>query len=300
MRRFGLGAFILVVGIVPSAIEAQESVQRFTWSGARNGQAFWSPDGRRIAFVSDRENGWQIWTMLAEGGEAERLTTSAGPVGWPSWSADASGILFYAELADEYALLRLDLETMNVAPLPDVGFSSFRPLLNNDGRFLLFDGVRPPRRNHDIYVQELETGAIARLTDAHGYDSDARWSPDGESIVFHSDRDSDPGLLQVFTMTADGTEVRQLTVGIPVSAYPSWSPNGQCIVYTSESEGNRDVWLMDRTGGNQRRLTRHPGFDGDPSWHPREGRILFSTDRFGGQELAVLTLGAAATRLCTA
>ena len=93
-----------------------------------------------------------------------------------------------------------------------------------------------------------------------------------------------------FVMPADGGEVRQLTTDAAVNGYPSWSPNGRCVVYTSEAADNRDLWLMDVSGAAKRRLTTHPGFDGDPIWHPGGGQLLFSTDRFGGQELALLRL----------
>jgi Tol biopolymer transport system component len=57
---------------------------------------------------------------------------------------------------------------------------------------------------------------------------------------------------------------------------------------------------MDRTGANKRRLTSFTGFDGDPTWSPNGGSIVFSTSRWGGEELALLTLAAVDIQRCEA
>jgi TolB protein len=268
------------------------TVVALTHSGARNGQAAWSSSGRMVAFVSNRERGWQIWTMAADGSEQSRVTEAVAPVGWPTWSDDDRALIYYEGGDDGYRLMRVQRDSGQAAPLdggPD--YNAFRPSPSPDGRALLFDAVDPSVGNHDIYLQDRATGTITRLTENAGYDSDARWSPDGQWIVFHSDRGASGLQTQVFVMPSRGGEVRQLTIGPDVNGYPAWSPSGACIVYTSERGADRDVWLMDASGGRKRRLTTYSGFDGDPVWHPLGHAILFSTDRFGGQELAMLTLG---------
>lgn len=268
------------------------TVVALTRSGARNGQASWSADSRLIAFVSNRERGWQIWTMAADSSEPTRITNAGAPVGWPAWSDDDRALLYYEGGDEGYRLLRVERDTRQAAPLdggPD--HDAFRPSPSPDGRALLYDAVDPSVGNHELYRRDLATGTVTRLTDDAGYDSDARWSPDGRQVVFHSDRGAPTLQTQVFVMPSSGGEVRQLTIGPDINGYPSWSPSGACIVFTSERGTDRDIWLMDANGGRKRRLTTHSGFDGDPVWHPLGHAILFSTDRFGGQELALLTLG---------
>jgi len=294
-------ALILIFGTllsVPSVKpEIQESVTQLTKSGARNGQPFISPDNKRISFVSNREDGWEVWLMGINGQNLRRVTREVGPVGWPSWTKDAS-ILFYAQRRGDFRLLRVDLESGHVSQLDDSSLVSFRPLLSPNGKHLLFDAVDPSRPgNHDIYVRDLKTGKMNRLTRDSGYNSDARWSPDGRQIVFHSDRGADPFHTQVYVMSSDGSSPRRVTQGPAKNAYPSWSPNGRCIIYTSENHGNRDLWIMNFSGEDPMRVTKHSGFDSEPVWSPG-GRILFSTDRFGGVELAYLTLNRALIRRC--
>lgn len=183
-----------------------------------------------------------------------------------------------------------DLETKADSVLATPEGDAFRPVLDADGRRLSFDAVTEGSAGHDIFVRDVATGAVARLSDDPGYDADARWSPAGRRIAFHSDRGSGEFRTQVWVMDADGSNVRRLTEGSAVNGYPAWSPDGNCIAYTSEADGDRDLWLVRADGTGARRLTDRPGFDGDPIWHPDGSRLVFATDRFGGTELAMLHL----------
>lgn len=108
--------------------------------------------------------------------------------------------------------------------------------------------------------------------------------------MFHSDRGHGQYQTQIYVLDLDENNLAQLTAGPAVNSYPSWSPDGSQIVYTSELNDNRDIWIMDANGENKTRLTDYEGFDGDPAWHPDGKTILFTTERFGGEELALLPM----------
>ncbi len=270
------------------AVPDERPVVRLTESGARNGQAFFSPRGEWISFVSNRSGSWQVWVVRPDGTDARRLTDGVAPASWPSWRPDGGGLFFYAQRDDRYRVLEASLEPGTPAHLFEaLEVDAFRPLLSPDGKRLLFDSVaESDAPNHDLFVLELATGSVTQLTHDPGYDSDARWSPDGTRIVFHSDRDAETFHTQVFVMDADGANVKSLTSGPAIHGYPTWSPDGKRIAYTRELAGNRDVWMMDADGGAPEQITFHAGFDGDPAFSPDGERLLFATDRFGGQELA--------------
>lgn len=143
-----------------------------------------------------------------------------------------------------------------------------------------------------MFVRHRETGVEQKLTDHPGYDSDARWSPDGTRIVFQSDRDGRERYdTRIYIMDADGANLRRLTPRDEKSSYPAWSPDGARIVYVAETDGQRDLWWISLDGSGNERLTTHPGNDTEPSWSPDGWRILFATERYGeSSELAILEL----------
>ncbi|MGH7468221.1 MAG: hypothetical protein ACRENP_09570 [Longimicrobiales bacterium] len=237
-----------------------------------------------------QESVTQLTLMSSRGENARQLTGGQQPVGWPSWTPDGRTIAFNVRTERGHRLQRLELASARVSALHDDGVQDFRPSVSANGRALLFDrfGASVPA-NHDIFVRDMQSGVVTQLTSDPGYDSDARWSPDGTRIVFHSDRGADRQYAtQVYVMGRDGSGVRRLTDGPAVHAYPSWSPDGRYLAYTSELAGNRDVWIMRVDDGACVRVTDHQGFDGDPVWAPNGEQLLFSTDRFGGQELALV------------
>src|SRR5439155_928119 len=108
-----------------------------------------------------------------------------------------------------------------------------------------------------------EDGTITRQ--GYGHARITGTAPDGQAILFQSQRAG--GKLQVFSMNADGTGVKQLTQD-SVSLAPAISPDGRTIAYVSLRNKNYDIWLMNRDGSNQRQFTR------SPQWRESEPRFL--------------------------
>ncbi len=106
-----------------------------------------------------------------------------------------------------------------------------------------------------------------------------RVSPDGQKIVFTSDRF---GNAEIWTSPADGSgQPFQLTRLRQISDRSDWSPNSQRIAFSSIIEGNSEVYVVDAEGGEPKRLTNNPESDGSPSWS-HDGRwIYFNSGRSG-------------------
>lgn len=122
--------------------------------------------------------------------------------------------------------------------------------------------------------------AAAESTRLTAVEDNYPWpSPDGDKIVFESDR---TGVAQIHVIDSDGTNLRQLT-DIPGGAEaPVYSPDGQWIVFAAfpdgEDKGN-DIFIMRADGTDQQRLTDAPGADGHPHWTADGERIVFNSDR---------------------
>ena len=213
---------------------------QLTDNKAWDGGPSWSPDGRRIAFTSNRHDNFtasqdfDIYVMNSDGSGVTRLTNSGG-IG-SSWSPDGRRVAFTS---------------------------------SRDGNFT-------SSGNLDIFVMNSDGSVVTRLTDNEALDSGPSWSPDGERIAFSSDREGD---WEIFVMNADGSGVTRLTDNEALDSSPSWSPDGERIAFSSNRDGDWEIFVMNADGSGVTRLTDNSTNDTDPSWSPDGRRIVFLSEQ---------------------
>ena len=196
-----------------------------------NGHQSVSPDGRRIAFSSTRDlpesavgrdNG-ELYVMDADGGNPKRLTNDPAPDGVPSWSPDASRIVFQSSRGGDFDLYVVDVATTSSTALLTGPTQDFHPAWSPDGSRIAFASTRDGRRHQNIYVLDLRTRKLARLTDGQGMNWFPAWSPDGHWIAFQSHRD---GNWEIYVMREDGSEQTRITDHPSADRMPVWVPGG--------------------------------------------------------------------------
>ena len=152
------------------------------------------------------------------------------------------------------------------------------------------------RGNWDVYVMNPDGSDQVNLTDHPAIEGPGSgfqvgrpaWSPDGQRILFWSNRDNRNG--DVFVMNADGSDQVNLTNGSATDYFPSWSSDGSRIAFASGRAGGGvlDVYMMDADGSNVTRLTDTPAHDGWPAWSPDGNRIAFTSLRDGNYEIYMM------------
>ena len=265
------------------------------------------PGSGCIAFASDRDGDYDIYTMDAYGGNVQQLTTddpafipaSAIDVGadmGPAWSPDGTRIVFTKSLFVPPKPLPprafiMDADGGNMQPLLRYGTTSQlssreATAWSPDGNHIALTVGEGIGTATTIIVYEVykDTGANPQIVSSSlgDFDRAPTWSPDGTQIAFTSYRDGDS---DIYVMDADGGNVQQLTDDPGWDALPDWSPDGTRIAFVSDRDGDREIYVMDVDGGNIQQLTNDPGMDSDPEWSSDGAWIVFASNRDGDYDI---------------
>ena len=240
--------------------------RRLTQHDGIDNQPDLSPDGTRIAFVSQRGGGTDLFVMNADGSDLRRLTYLADSLGvvQPAWSPDGKRIAFNSRVRPHLYVINVD-GTGLVDLMARQSAGGMMPAWAPDGKRIVFSSSRDG--HPQLYVMDADGENIVRLTFTEGADQRPDWSPDGRKIVFHSTRDGDQ---EIYVMDADGSNQVRLTTHPGPDAHPSWSPDGQRIVFHRQVLGHGQIFVMNADGSDLRRLTdlSPVAYSGFPSWGP--------------------------------
>ncbi len=235
-------------------------VRQLTFANERAMMPRWSPDGRWIAFLSNREDEKEmhLYVMPADGGEAQRVTRKPiVRVVEFDWSPDSEWFVFTAKAksAEEMAKEKEGEEE-------EILWRDVKRLIwKMDG-----EGWWDGRWVHVWKVRRDGTDA-QRLTDADVNHTFPRWSPDGRWIAFVSKRVEDPDKVfydDLFIIPAEGGEERKLTQSQGPVMYPAWSQDASRLAYFGKDlargyNSNMEVWVVGLESNVPTSLTR--GFD---------------------------------------
>ena len=202
-------------------------VTRLTNNDAEDVQPTWSPDARRIAFVSERDGNWNIYVANADGSGTTRLTHHAASDWRPSWSPDGRRIAFvslrdsdlsyFPPNSDIYAV---NADGTDLARLTDNDMVNGASAWSPDGRRIAFSSSRG-HGHSGIFVMNPDGSEITGIANGGA----PVWSPDGRRIAFadYPGRgDIIMGDTEIYTVSADGSEITQLTDNAHADHSPSW------------------------------------------------------------------------------
>ncbi len=243
------------IGIWVAPIDGSARARRFTF-GKRDHSPRWSPDGRYLAFVSNRGEESQLFVAPLDGGEARQLTKAPFGASQPAWSPDGRRIAYVARVGDYKKAKERDAIEKNA------------PRVIRDLRYKL-DGIGffDSRRPH-VFVVDVETGESKQLTGGDYEHAQPAWSPDGRWLAFVSDRERQrfqrPLRGDLWAMPSAGGRARKLTRSRGAASQPAYSPDGRLIAFVGHENGiegssrNTHLYVVPANGGRPPRSVSAP------------------------------------------
>ena len=233
----------------------------------------WSPDGRRISFVSSRGGNFDLYVMNADGTSVTRVTDHPANDFDPIWMPDGQSLIFSSERDSRSDLYRVWLADRRVDRLTNhfVG-RAIMPNVSPDGKLVAFAAQTLQRLQFwefQVHVLDLATGKT-RALDNSGGACWPSWSPDGRQIA-NVLLAKEPSALQI--RNADGGGARDLAPDPKRwHYYPDWSKDGNWIAFSVSPQHHDgedwDLAIAAPDGSKYQRLTTGPGNDRLPDWKP--------------------------------
>ncbi len=222
-------------------------IKRLTDNLAEDKTPAWSPDGKQIAFASDRDGNYEIYVMNDDGAGVTRLTNNPA-FDWESvWSPDGQRIAFTSNRDGNWEIYSMRADGSDITRLTSASAFDWQPAWSPDGQQIVFTSDRDG--GWQIYSMNVDGSNVKRLTQTPGYNRDPAWSPDGTRMAFVSSRDraweiymtlaphaSPEGSVKSAGVRLDGSGVTRLTNTRAINQTPSWSPDSKRIIFESNSE----------------------------------------------------------------
>ena len=246
------------------------SLQNITNNESLDFSPSWSADGANIYFYSKRVGNAEIYRTKSSGDELKRITNHPAADVLPVPSPNGKWILFVSERDSISRNLYIaDIDGSNVKPLTLNEDYEESPDWSPDGQKIIF--TRQIREstdtshaaNGEIHIMNADGRNVQRLTNKEGYDSGAKFSPDGEKIAFYGHHDN---FWDLYLMDIDGGNLLNLTNDTIECYSPDWSPDGESLVYTAGADGTYNIWLINIKTRERIQLTNTNGRNEGPSW----------------------------------
>lgn len=234
-----------------------------------------SPDGRSVAFISNRDGHYNIYVGLVRGGELVQITHDAAMKSRPMWSPDGS-TLAYGQLNESGTMDVWEVAALG-GPPRKVVLNAADPTWTPDGRSLIYGDYA----DGQIWLCGV-SGENPRLLVRMGADqiaTELRVSPDGKMVAMavRSSGGGPNGRLGVAEVSTG--KVRLLTEDITTTLSPAWSPDSRFIYFASSRGGTLNIWKMGADGKGLRQITAGEGDDSELDVSSDGKRLVFATMR---------------------
>ncbi len=258
---------------------------------SNNSTARFSPDGTKIAFLSDRDGNSEIYIMNTDGSAQTNLTNNPAGDYNPEFSPDGTKIAFYSDRDGASEIYIMNTDGSAQTNLTNNPAADYNPHFSPDGTKITFESGGA---NGEIYIMNTDGSAQTNLTNNIAEEYNPHFSPDGTKITFYSFRD---GNGEIYIMNTDGSAQTNLTNSAGDDVVPIFSPDGTKIAFYSSRDGNSEIYIMNVDGSAQTNLTNSANDDQVPIFSPDGTKITFESWGANGEVYIMNVDGSAQTNL---
>jgi dipeptidyl aminopeptidase/acylaminoacyl peptidase len=281
-------------------------VHELTSGAWRDSSPVWSPDGKRIAFLSDRDGTTQLHVLYVDTGAVAQLTHLERAPGSVRWSPDGKQVVFTAFVPDEDPILPIQL------PKRPRGAEWAKPATLVDRLSWGRDGTGPTEKgsNHVFVIDAIVGGTPRQVTDGKYNHSEPEWAPDGQTLYVSGIRKPDAEYLrndsEIYAIDLKTLQIKPLTDRKGPDTNPTPSPDGQWIAYTGYDHKGytshlSSLYLMDRNGATKRLWTGNlNNSPGNVIWAADGSGAYFTVEELGLTSIYFAPLKGAVRKLTDA
>jgi TolB protein len=223
----------------------------------------WSPEGRRIAFVSFEKDRSSVNIVDVLTGRVERVTQFPGINGAPAWSPNGRTLALVLSKDGSPKVYMINLDSKQLTRLTDGMGIDTEPCFTPNGQALVFTSSRGGKPQ--IYQVTLASGKIERLTFSGDYNAKPSITPDGKRLVMLHRGDN--GLFGIAVQTLGSSDLKVLTQ-TSLNDSPTLAPNGMMVLYGSQEGGRGILGAVSLDGRVKIRLPSREGDVQEPAWSP--------------------------------
>ena len=299
----------LIAGLI-LVVPAAAAQQRVTGGGT----PYASPDGKRIAFVSNRDGTNDLYVIHTDGSGLQRLTSDSSYESIAGWASTSHEVIYTTmqpgrmnpgqPMSSPLKAVHVNGEVRSLATIPGRGAA-----VSPDGRRIAYSGGSMMASSFVLSAIDGTQPRVVRDS-TQGASFNYAYAPDGRTIAFTQMTLNQPRVLSIWVMNVDGSGARQLG-GIPEGEgspqWPAWSPDGKRVAIqvgkydrNDPTKNTAHIWVIDVGSGQTTKLNAHdtPYLDETPSWIDN-ATIAFQSDRSGRMEIWAMSADGRGARQIT-
>lgn len=223
----------------------------------------WSPDGKKIAYVSFENRRAGVYVQTVASGARQLISQFPGINGAPSWSPDGSKLAIVLSKSGAPNIYIMDIASRSLTQLTNDFYINTEPTFSPDRRHLLFSSNRSG--GPQVYQIDLQSKSISRVTYDGDYNARPAFTADGSHLALIHKAS---GLYKIGLLDLDSGTIKVLTSSAMDTASPSVAPNGSMVIYETRVGAKNMLGMVSSDGRVQILLPARDGDAQDPAWSP--------------------------------